>query len=101
MKNDIVADRSELDNLEELIKLKLKNPNFRKRWEYLDGNYQLAKLIINNRLDSNMSRRDLANKIKTSLSVISRIESLSVNVTTDMANRIANAFGKRLEIKLI
>jgi len=101
MKKNIIANHSELDNLEQLIKLKLKNPDFRKRWKYLDGNYQLAKLMIQNRVDTNMTRKDLAIKVKTSVAVITRIEQLSVNITRDMGNRIANAFGKNLELKFV
>ena len=101
MKENMAANQSELDGLDELVQLKLKRPEFRKRWKYLDGEYQLAKLIIQHRVDLHMSRKDLASKAKTTLSVITRIESLSVSVTFRMASRIASALGKTLQISFI
>lgn len=89
------------DDLEKLIQRKLKDPKFRKEWEESEADYQLGRQIIQARIDSQLSQREIAKRANTTQAVISRIESMSVSTTLQMASRIARAFGKTLQIKFV
>ena len=79
----------------------LKDPDFKKEWEKLEPGYQLEREMIKARIESKLSQEELAKKVNTTQAVISRIESMSVSPTINMVNRIAIAFGKKLEIRFV
>ena len=45
-----------------------------------------------------MSQRQLAKKAKTTQAIISRIENMTINPSIGLLQKLATAFGKRLEI---
>lgn len=87
--------------LDSYIKDKLKDPRFRKEWERSEPQYQITRQIIAARVEKNLSQRGLAQKAKTTQSVISRIENMSVKPSIEILDRIAKALGRRLEVKLV
>lgn len=88
-------------SLTDLLKDEMKDSEFRKEWEESEADYQLGRQIIQARIAKKISQRELAKKAKTTQAVISRIESMSVSTTLQMASRIARAFGKTLQIKFV
>lgn len=86
---------------DELLAHELKDPDFRKDWEADSSNRELGKQIINARIESKLSQRDLAKRANTTQAVISRIESMSVSPSIQLVDRIARAFGKTLLIKFV
>lgn len=88
-------------SLDDLISDELKDPEFRKLWEEGEADYQLGRQIIQARIDKKISQRELAKRANTTQAVISRIESLGVSTTLQMATRIARALGKTLQISFI
>lgn len=88
-------------SLENLIEDELKDPEFRKLWEEGEADYQLGRQIIQARIDKKISQRELAKRANTTQAVISRIESMNVSPTLQMASRIAKAFGKNLRISFV
>lgn len=82
------------DHLKEL----LKNPRFKKEWDNSEAEYQLACKLIEARLKSKMSQRDLAEKVHTSQAAISRIEAMHGNPSLDLLKRIATALNSKLQI---
>lgn len=89
------------DDLQEFIQRHLKDPEFRKEWEESEADYQLGRQIIQSRIDSKISQRELAKKANTTQAVISRIESMSVSPTLQLTSRIAKALGKNLQIRFV
>lgn len=83
---------------ETYLKKQLKSPEFRKEWEASEVQYQLVKEIIRIRLEKNISQRELAKRANTTQAVISRVESMSVNPSIGLVEKIANALGKKLEL---
>jgi ribosome-binding protein aMBF1 (putative translation factor) len=100
MKNKKI-DLKKWYSLDDLINDGLKDPEFRQIWEEGEADYQLGRQIIQARIDKKISQRDLAKRANTTQAVISRIESLSVSTTLQMASRIARALGKNLRISLV
>lgn len=86
-------------NFDELLAQELKNPEFKKEWDRLEPAYQAQRALIRARIDAKMSQRDLAKKAKTTQAVISRIENMTVSPSIGLLQKIAEAFGKNLEIK--
>lgn len=93
--------RKEPDDLDRLIESQLKDPEFRRLWEEGEADYQLGRQIIQARIDKKISQRELAKRANTTQAVISRIESLDVSTTLQMASRIARAFGKTLQLRFV
>jgi predicted transcriptional regulator len=86
---------------DDFLKQQLKNPNFRREYESLEVEFALAKEIINLRLKSNLTQKQLATQMGTSQPAIARIESGSYhNVSLSFLRRLANALGAEPEIHL-
>ena len=86
---------------EDLLNSQLKNPQFRKEYEALEGEFSLAKEIISLRIKKKLTQKQLAQQIGTSQPAIARIESGSYrNVSLSFLRRIADALGAVPEIHL-
>lgn len=77
----------------------LKDPSFRREWEKSEVEYQLSRQIISQRLRQKMTQTDLAQKAKTTQTVISRLERMTTNVSVELLKRIAAAFDTRLRVE--
>ena len=93
--------RNKLHTLEDDLKKRLKDPEFRQLWQESEVEYQLARKLIEKRLAKKISQRELARKVKTTQAVISRIESMSSNPSLGLLKRVAKALDSRLEIRLV
>jgi ribosome-binding protein aMBF1 (putative translation factor) len=82
------------------LKESLKDPAFRKAWEDQRAEYQLACQLIEKRLSSKMSQRQLANKARTTQAVICRIETMEANPSLLLLKKIASALGTKIQISL-
>lgn len=100
MKNkiDFLLKNRPIFTLDDHLKILLKNPKFKKEWEDSEAEYQLACKLIEARLKSKMSQRDLAEKVHTSQAAISRIEAMHGNPSLDLLKRIAAALNTKLQI---
>lgn len=87
--------------LDNYIKEKLEDPRFRKEWEKSEAQYQVTRQLIAARLENGLSQRKLAQKVKTTQAVISRIENMSIKPSLGILERLARALGRRLEINLV
>ncbi len=79
---------------------RLQNPAFKKQWAQSEVQYQITRELIKTRLERKLSQRDLAKKAHTTQAVISRIESLTLNPSVQLLEKIAAALDKRLTITL-
>jgi len=77
----------------------LKKPSFKKEWKKLEPAFQVTNELIKNRIKYNLSQKELAKKAKTTQAVISRIENMDVSPSIGILQRIAQVFGKNLQIK--
>lgn len=84
---------------EEILSQELKNPAFKKEYEALKPKYEAISAVIKARLESGMTQAELARKIKTKQANISRFESGNVTPSIPFLQKIAQAFGKKLEIR--
>lgn len=87
-------------SIEEIKADLLKDDEFRAEYEKLRPRYEAIEQIIRARKELNMTQAELAGRIGTQKSNISRLESGNYNPTLDMLIKIAQALGKKLSIQL-
>lgn len=77
----------------------LKDPEIKREYDRLQPEFALIEAIIKARKDEEMTQKELADKIGTKQSVISRLETGHANPSVDFLKRLAQEFHSRLEIK--
>jgi len=83
----------------EVKKTLLQNPDVKKEYNNLDILYEIKKQVIKYRIENNLSQKELAEKIGTKQSAISRLENDDYNPSIEFLDKVANALGKKLEIR--
>ena len=78
----------------------LKNPKFKKAYDELEPEYAIIRAILKKRIESKMSQKDLAKKLGTGQSAISRLESGTYNPTLSFLKKLSSTLGGKLEIKI-
>ncbi len=76
----------------------LGDPEYRREYEALAGEFQLARELIEARTRAGLTQTQLAKRMKTSQSYIARIEAGHVTPSTDALERYAAATDSRLTI---
>ena len=83
---------------EELHKEWMKDPEFRREYEKLEPEFQIAQQIISARLKRKMTQEELAKKAKTGQAVISRLEGMNARPSISLLSRVAQALGTKIQI---
>jgi len=90
-----------MSDLTKYLDKQLENPEFKKEWDRLELRYAVIKQLIKIRNTYDLSQAQLAEKLNTTQSVISRIENGTVNIGIDFLDKLARAFDKKVEIRLV
>lgn len=73
-------------------------PKVKKAYDDLEAEYTLIEQLISYRLKHGITQAELAKKLGTKQSAISRFESGTENSTLDFLRKIASALGARISI---
>lgn len=84
---------------EEHRKLLMKDPEFRKALGEIEPEYQVARALIKARIEQGLTQAQLAKKLKTKQSVLSRVENAKTTPTLSFLKRLANVLGLTLKIE--
>lgn len=95
-----VKDRKHLD-FEIWHKEKLKDAKYKIEYEKLQPEFAMIQAVIDARVKEGVTQKELANKIGTKQSVISRLESGRANPSVAFLKKLADALNSHLEIKFI
>jgi len=90
-----------MSDLKKHLEESLKDPEFKEEWDKLELRYAVIKQLIKIRNSYNLSQAQLAQKLNTTQAVISRIENGTVNIGIDFIERLAKAFDKKIEFRLV
>lgn len=90
-----------MTNYEKFKKEQLKDPELKKEYDALEVEYDIIKQIIKTRLEQNLTQSDLAKKVGTAQSNISRLESGNYNPTLEFLEKVATSLGKKLKVSFI
>ncbi|MBI2022244.1 helix-turn-helix transcriptional regulator [Candidatus Daviesbacteria bacterium] len=91
-------DRKHLD-FDIWKKRALKNPKFKAEYDKLQPEFEVIRAIIRVRINRGITQKELADKLGTKQSVISRLESGRANPSLGFLKKLAEALNSRLEIK--
>lgn len=89
-----------MTNFDLYLEEQLKNPEFLEEYKVLEPEYEIIKQIIKSRIEQNMTQKELAEKIGSKQSNISRLESGNCNPSLELLKKVAHALGKELHIEL-
>lgn len=81
------------------LKESLKNPKVKEEYDKLQPEFALINSLIEARKKKELTQADLADKIGTKQSVISRLEIGRANPSVAFLKRLAGALHTRLEIR--
>jgi ribosome-binding protein aMBF1 (putative translation factor) len=84
--------------LDALHKQWLKRPAYRRAYKALKAEFNMAAALIEARSHAGLTQEQLARRMKTTQTVIARLESGRVKPSTRTLERIARATGMRLKI---
>ncbi|MFH2118354.1 MAG: helix-turn-helix transcriptional regulator [Candidatus Paceibacterota bacterium] len=83
----------------ELRKELLSDPKVKAHYDALQPEFEFMQQMIDKRLEKNMTQSDLAKKIGTKQSAISRLESGDANPSFKFLKKVAKAFDAKLVIQ--
>lgn len=78
----------------------LKNKKLRAEYDQIQPEFELINALIEARKRKNLTQDELAKRIGTKQSVISRLEIGNANPTLEFLKKMAGALNSRLEISL-
>lgn len=77
-----------------------RRPLLKKAYDDLEDEYAIIEQVIAYRIKHGITQAELAQRIGTKQSAISRFESGSENPTIDFLKKIAKALGAKLSVKI-
>ncbi len=100
MKKEQKKSIEDMTKFSDLHKKWMKDPKFKKAYDALEPEYAIIRALIKARIEKKMSQKDLARKLGTKQSAISRLESGTYNPTLSFLKKLSTALGGKLEIKI-
>lgn len=80
-------------------KLLMKDPEFRKALKEIEPEYQVARALIKARIENGLTQAQLAKKLNTKQSVLSRVENAKTTPTLSFLKRLAKVLNLNLKIE--
>ena len=91
-----------MDDLEKYIKKRKKsNPDFEKDFESGYNDFKIGVLLKQARIEVGLTQEEIANKLHTKKSAISRIENHAEDIKLSTLKKFARAVGKELSLQVI
>ncbi|MFH1820644.1 MAG: helix-turn-helix transcriptional regulator [Candidatus Nealsonbacteria bacterium] len=84
----------------QLKKELLKDKGIKKAYEELGPEFAVIEMIIKRRIEKGLSQKELARRIGTKQSAISRLESGTYNPSLSFLQKVGEALGSKLKIFL-
>ena len=84
----------------EMKELLMKDEEFKTEYEKLKPRYDVISQIIEARASQNITREELALRVGTQKSNISRLESGTYNPSLDFLSKVARSLGKEVQVTL-
>lgn len=85
---------------EDIKKELMQDEEFRKEYDYLRPRYEVISQLIEARKEQNLTQAELAKRVGTQKSNISRLESGNYNPSLDFLIKVVHCLGKDLKIQI-
>ena len=79
----------------------MKDEEFKLEYEKLQPRYEAIEQIITARKEQNITQAELAKRVGTQKSNISRLESGNYNPSLDFLSKVAESLGKSLKVQIM
>ena len=89
-----------MDDFQKHLTESLKDKDFKETYDKKELRFKVIDILVGIRVQYKLTQAELAKRLGTTQTVISRIESGSVNVGIDFLQRVGTAFDKKIEIKV-
>lgn len=89
-----------MDNWQDIKKTILKDKEVKKIYDDLEVEYQIISDMVRLRNKKKITQKELAKKIGTTQSALSRFEMGDVNPSLDFLKKVAMALGSKLVVRL-
>lgn len=90
-----------LISAESLHRKWMKDPKYRRAYEDLEPEFQIARAVIQARIKKGLTQKGLAEKIGTKQPAIARLEGMDSSPTISQIKKIAKVLDKRLVIRFV
>lgn len=77
----------------------LKNPAFKRLYEESQPEFEITRAIIRARIENKITQKELARRMNTTQSVISRVEQARVSPSISFLKRLAAALNTSLSVQ--
>lgn len=77
----------------------MKNPALKKAYEESELEYQIARALIKARLERGLTQKELAEKLNTRQSVVSRVENAKTVPSLSFLKRLAEVLNASLQVQ--
>lgn len=92
--------KMKIHDYDEMLNEELKDSEFRREYDALEEEFDVAKQVIGLRLKKGMTQKELAEKVNTSQSCIARLESGTYrNLSLSFLRRVGGALGAHPHVK--
>mgnify|MGYP001595924919 CR=1 FL=1 len=88
-----------MDDFERMKKRLLKNPEFKKLHAKTRPEFEIARMVIRARIKKGLTQKQLADKLHTRQSVISRVEGANTTPSLSFLKRLAAALNTTLQVQ--
>ncbi len=95
-----ISNKINLVPFSEFKKKALLDPEIKAEYDRLGPEYEIIRAIIDKRLKKNMSQKELAQKMGTKQSALSRLESGTYNPSLLFLKKVAAALDAKLSISI-
>lgn len=85
----------------DFLEEQLKDPNVKAEYDALEPEFTVIEAIMKARIETGITQKELAQKTGISQADISRLERGIGNPSLNTLKRVAEALGKKLELKLV
>ena len=84
----------------DFLKEQLKDPEFKREYDRLEPEFAIIRSIVRKRIEKKMSQKQLAAKMGTQQSALSRLESGTYNPSLAFLKKLSAALGGKLHISI-
>jgi len=88
-----------MDDFERMKKRLLKKPEFKKLHVETRPEFEIARMVIRARIERGLTQKQLADKLHTRQSVISRVEGANTTPSLSFLKRLAVALDTTLQVQ--
>jgi len=94
-----MKNKKNLISFDTLHKRWMKDPEYRREYERLGPEFEIARQIIDARIKRKVTQAELAKRMGTGQAVISRLETANAKPSLSLIQRLADALNLKVELR--